>query len=295
MSEDDLQKRKISFWNVCIFERCILFNLKLLWNRWYNHTVQTSKWYICEVTTFLSFQDTLHISLCKYNSHHAHIRITDNFRQVSGIITRRGETHTAVSAWKCHRPQTHSKQGTRQDWLIKQVRNDRCAVKMRVFSVSPHLCSESSIGGKFITVPSMPSMVPGSDRRLISVCWKDASVKVITEDSGLNGTCRVPPGGKACLAGAGAQARAETTSLLVGLRLDGPSPTRAAKGTVPQSWRLTWALPAWDGGSCLAYTLSLISSRRSQSQTSYRSNPEGLTLSGAALRELWVTSLLYLL
>lgn len=34
----------------------------------------------------------------------------------------------------------------------------------------------------------------------------------------------------------------------VGLWLDGPPPPWAAKGTVPQSQRLMWALPAWDGG-----------------------------------------------
>ena len=101
---------------------------------------------------------------------------------------------------------------------------------MYIFSASPHLRSESRIGGKFIAVPSMLSMVPGSDRRLISVCWKDASMRVITEDSGLNGTCRVPPGGKACLAGAGAQARAETTRLLGRIVARWSTPALGSKG-----------------------------------------------------------------
>lgn len=78
----------------------------------------------------------------------------------------------------------------------------------------------------------------------------------------------------------------------VGLWLDGPPPTRAARGTVPQSWRLPWG-----GGGGVMSSLYPASdqSPRSQPQTSYESNPEGLALSRAVLCELWVTSLLYLL
>lgn len=81
----------------------------------------------------------------------------------------------------------------------------------------------------------------------------------------------------------------------VGLWLDGPPPTQAAKGTVPQSWRLPWALPAGVGGVTSSLYPASDQSPRSLSQTSYESNPEGLALSRAILCELWVTSLLYLL
>lgn len=73
----------------------------------------------------MSFQDTLHISLCKYNSHHAHIRITDNFRQVSGIITRVGKRTLYGSATGLRHTPNREQVIGRQDWRIKQVRHKR--------------------------------------------------------------------------------------------------------------------------------------------------------------------------
>lgn len=84
-------------------------------------------------------------------------------------------------------------------------------------------------------------------------------MRIITEDSGLNGTCRVPPGGKACLAGAGAQARAETTRLLGRTVARRPTSDPSSKGHSPPELEAPLGSPSLGGGSRLACTLPLIS------------------------------------
>lgn len=78
----------------------------------------------------------------------------------------------------------------------------------------------------------------------------------------------------------------------VGLWLDGPPLTEQQRAQSPRAGgSLGLSQPGWGVMSSL-YPVS-DQSPRSQPQTSYESNPEGLALSTAVLCELWVTSLLY--